>query len=196
MKLFWFAMGMIVAAIVFTAHTASSEPYVTLGGGLIKSYQTSNDDQLEFGSEYGQAGTLEGGYRWTEGPKSFSLGLEGSFRNKKLHGQNGFRADTTADGENLHAYGLSALARMDHQYTRRAGLFGFTGAGVGRVTGLGDSDYTPILQGGAGFNFIVNDNVSTGFGYRYVYLPGVDLSGNRSNVRFHEGFAFVRYHFQ
>lgn len=175
---------------------AHADPYAQLGGGCIWADQQSNQDEIEFGSECGGLVAAEGGFRWDLGLATVSLGGEAAHRFSALHGQNGVRYSTSADGNTLHATSLAINARAERHVWGPVSVYGMAGAGGAYVRGLGDSDLVPLAQGEGGLSFSITENITAGAGYRAAYLPGVELDGNQEDLSFRGAVGWLRWSFK
>ena len=196
----WLALGwgivIALCAFVGQCNTAHADGwYVQAGGGCIKSDQQSNSSELEFGSECGALAAAEGGYTYDLNWLALSVGGEAAIRYQAMHGQNGVREDTTADGEDFRAVSLAVNVRLERHVWGPVTVYGMGGLGGAHVDGLGDSDIALLVQGEGGLRFDVTDHLALGAGYRAALLPNVELSGNSGDLGFHGAVGWLRWNF-
>lgn len=184
---FLLAMGAV-------AGQARSAPYLQGSGGCVLSGQKSNDDEIEFGAECGGLVALEGGHVFETPYLDVELGLEGAWRFKDLHGQNG-RGKATADGNELHVYSALGGVRLTREVYGPLSIYAQGAAGGALLDGFGDSDLAPAWQVEGGLRVEVWESLAVNAGYRRFETLGAELDGNRGDLDFHGPVIGLRWQF-
>jgi len=186
---------LVVALVMITPATAHAEDWYVVGvGGGVVSSQTSNADEIEFGSEFGYMVGVEGGYAWEAGQFTFSVGPELSYTEKALHGQNG-HGKMSADGNDLRAVSGMLNAQAAYRVYTPFSVYALGGLGGAGLWGLGDSDMVPAWQVEGGLALDLSTSVQIMAGYRYKWQGEACLDDNCGDMDLQGPMLRVRYRF-
>lgn len=170
-------LSVFFIALFALACTAQASPrlYYGFGTGLNFSPDTSNDVQLEFGSEPGFSGLVFFGHDYG----SWKYRVEIDARTQNFHGYNTKAGNFTLDGEHLKVHGLSL------------GLFKkFHNLSLGPVAGYSvlyafDQDEPAWFVGGeVSYEYHLNDKYSLELGYRYYRWQKISDFGNKGKLAY------------
>src|SRR5690606_1958597 len=192
------SLAAALLALAVPAHAA--EPYVAAQVGSVVSTATSNDDELEHGSEREWSFGLAAGARFAISSRVRArVELEASTRKHELHGRNGPGCSRKCSADHLSNNTMRATSLMlnvapELALTKRFAVYGLAGVGGAYVTALHDHAWTPAGQLGAGVS-VRFAPIEVDIGYRYWTTAHVTLDGQRGRYATHGPVVGVAWSF-
>ena len=184
-----------LAFLAWTAYTtpASAAPYVAAGGGFAYWPSTSNEAELEAGSEAGPVASLAVGVA----RQHWRAEVELTHARHNIHGANGHGcAQTSCSADHLDGNILQATALTANFYPQLAlgPVRAYAGGGLGLVhlQAFSDSATAPVVRAGGGFVLPLTGALSLDLSYRVLAaLTEPELDGQRTEFLSHGPLARV-----
>ncbi len=162
-----------------------AEKQISAGAGANLWAKTSNEDELEAGSEPGVLMYVAAGQLMEQG---YRAELELSYRRNNVHGINDPANGLVSSGDGNVITGLGAFINLSYDLTSTRFFKPYVMSGVGLLhltveedngaeTPLDDSAMTYGLQVGAGVRFKLRDHLRGNIGFRHMFTGATELDG-------------------
>jgi len=170
--------------LLVSSAKAASNFYYGIGTGLNFSPDTSNDHQLEFGSEPSHSVLISFGQNY----ENWKYRVEFDARRHNFHGHNNMSGNFTLDGEKLAVYGVSFGVFVKYANFSLGPIVGYS-----MLDAFDKKEFAWFTGAEVSYEYKLDDSFSVELGYRYYKWEKLSNFGNMGKLAYDTHGSTLRF---